>query len=61
MMCIAYWFVANNFEYNDGHNLLEIFLLADENLHYDFDERQEVWKELFSPYIKKEKGYLKYE
>ncbi|SCM06519.1 conserved Plasmodium protein, unknown function [Plasmodium chabaudi adami] len=30
-------------------------LSTDENLHYDFDERREVWKELFSPYIKKEK------
>ncbi|SCP04255.1 conserved Plasmodium protein, unknown function [Plasmodium ovale] len=30
-------------------------LSTQENVHYDFDERQEVRKELFSPYVKKEK------
>lgn len=45
----------NKFEEDAAEVTTMSKLSTDENLHYDFDERREVWKELFSPYIKKEK------
>ncbi|SCN12300.1 conserved Plasmodium protein, unknown function [Plasmodium malariae] len=44
-----------NFETDDVEITTMSHLSTEENVHFDFDERQEVRKELFSPYIKKAK------